>query len=323
MTKPSQHRGWTLRMRLRAAASGALVLAILLLPAVVATPSAEAQAHPTFRTLYAFTGGKDGQYPHGGLVRDAVGTFYGTTVSGGFSRCRSCGTVFKLSKTGKETVLHRFPGTQYDGLNPPAGLVRDKAGNLYGTTYGGGTTGNGTVFKVEKTGKKTVLHSFTGTPDDGRQPQAGLVRDAAGNLYGTTTGGGPSNAGTVFKLDTTGKETVLYSFTGESTGSSPGQVCSGTRPATSTVLLRLRGSTNCSFACGTVFKLDRTGKETVLYSWIRLARRLCFTALLGRRTGSSPRQVWSGTPRAISTAQQVTAALLTTERCLSWILAAP
>ena len=268
MTKPSQHRGWSSRRRLRAAASCALVLAILLLPAVVATPLAQAQAYTTFRALYAFTGGTDGEYPHGGVVRDAVGNFYGTTALGGISGCRYCGTVFKLSKTGKETVLHRFPGTQYDGVNPLAGLVRDKAGNLYGTTYAGGTTGNGTVFKVEKTGKETVLHSFTGTPDDGRQPQAGLVRDAAGNLYGTTTGGGPSNDGTVFKLDKTGKETVLYSFTGGADGIEPwaGLVRDAAGNFYGTTSYG-GSSSNCSVGCGTVFKLDRTGKETVLYSF--------------------------------------------------------
>ena len=142
MTKPSQHLGWTSRIRLRAAASGVLALAILLLPAVVATPPAQAQANTIFRTLYAFTGGTDGRYPQGGLIQDAVGNFYGTTFYGGGSGCikvGGCGTVFKLSKTGKETVLHSFTGA--DGGGPEGSLLRDKVGNLYGTTgFGGGSS---------------------------------------------------------------------------------------------------------------------------------------------------------------------------------------
>src|SRR2546421_545381 len=110
------------------------------------------------------------------------------------------------------TVLYSFTGST-DGALPIAGLVRDKAGNLYGTTNGGGTSGAGTVFKLDTTGTETVLHSFTGSTD-GSFPVAGLVRDKAGNLYGTTELGGTSGAGTVFKLDTTGTETVLHSFTG-------------------------------------------------------------------------------------------------------------
>ena len=159
--------------------------------------------------LYNFTGsGGDGAEPWGGLVRDANGNLYGTTVLGGGSGgYNGYGTVFKLDKTGKETVLHRFSGAPGDGANPVAGLVRDASGNLYGTTSEGGTEGRGTVFKVDKTGNETVLYNFTGTGGDGGTPYAGLLRDAAGNLYGTTVNGG-IGYGTAFKLDQTGKETV-------------------------------------------------------------------------------------------------------------------
>src|SRR5207253_434377 len=96
---------------------------------------------------------------------------------------------------------------------PQAGLLRDKADNLYGTTFSGGSTdagpqNAGTVFELDGSGDETVLHSFTRSPD-GAFPQAGLVMDKAGNFYGTTAGPG---AGTVFKLDTSGNETLLYIF---------------------------------------------------------------------------------------------------------------
>jgi uncharacterized repeat protein (TIGR03803 family) len=153
------------------------------------------------------------------------------------------------------------------GEFPYAGLVRDTAGNLYGTTYYGGDTqclhfgGCGTVFKVDTTGKETVLHSFTGSAD-GKFPTAGVVRDAAGNLYTTTKGGGTSGNGSVFKLDTTGKETVLYSFTGSPDGSGPGNLIRDTNG-------NLYGTTAYGGMSGngTVFKVDTTGKETVLHSF--------------------------------------------------------
>jgi uncharacterized repeat protein (TIGR03803 family) len=112
--------------------------------------------------------------------------------------------VFKLTKTGKETVLYSFAGSP-DGKGPEAGLVMDAKGNLYGTTYYGGTSTNcyldcGTVFKVSSKGKETVLYSFTGGTD-GAYPYFGfLVMDAKGNLYGTAYAGGSSEEGTVWKL---------------------------------------------------------------------------------------------------------------------------
>jgi len=149
--------------------------------------------------LHSFTG-SDGAYPYAGLVRDAAGNLYGTTYYGG---ARGYGTVFKVTETGKESVLYSFAGgiDGPDGALPCAGLVLDAKGNLYGTTIYGGTYGIGTVFKVAKNGKETVLHSFTHWPD-GSGPYAGLLRDAKGNLYGTTVWGGSSecNCGVVFEL---------------------------------------------------------------------------------------------------------------------------
>lgn len=145
--------------------------------------------------LHSFTTGTDGSGPFDGMV--PVGSnLYGTTASGG---AFGFGTVFKLDKTGKETVLYSFTGGN-DGAFPFAGLTADAAGNLYGTTHAGGAFVNfGTVFELDKAGKLTVLHSFTGGTD-GSTPFGGVIRDSAGNLYGTTQLGGSSGFGTVFKI---------------------------------------------------------------------------------------------------------------------------
>lgn len=115
-------------------------------------------------------------------------------------------------------------GTIYTGLTdgayPQTGLVRDSAGNLYGTAVLSGGSGHGVVFKVNPTGQETVLITFTGGAD-GALPYGGLVRDSTGNFYGTTSAGGTFQWGNIFKLDTTGTETVLYSFTGGADGSCP------------------------------------------------------------------------------------------------------
>jgi uncharacterized repeat protein (TIGR03803 family) len=188
----------------------------------------------TETALYSFCpkiGCADGSGPYGGLITDANGNLYGTTWGGGAGA--GYGTVFKVTKDGKETVLYSFCSMTgcADGSSPIAGLIMDASGNLYGTTYFGGTgvcpqTGNngcGTVFKLDTNGTETVLHSFCSKTScsDGLFPSAGLLRDAKGNLYGTTTYGGTGNCpdsnggcGTVFKVDPSGNETVLHSFTG-------------------------------------------------------------------------------------------------------------
>ena len=148
--------------------------------------------------LYRFNG-TDGANPAAGLIFDAKGNLYGTTYAGGnLSDCNGngCGVVFKLDPTTRnETILYRFTGA--DGANPAAGLILDAKGNLYGTTEHGGTSGDGMVFKVSKSGRYTVLYGFTGA--DGGNPRAGLIFDAEEDLYGTTYYGG-SRDGTVFKL---------------------------------------------------------------------------------------------------------------------------
>jgi uncharacterized repeat protein (TIGR03803 family) len=219
------------------------------------------------KVLYTFLGGSDGSLPSwAGLVRDTKGNLYGTTMWGGGSGCSGfgCGTVFKVTSNGTETVLYRFTGGVDGGL-PEAGLVIDPQGNLYGTTSIGGSDGVGTVFEVTPTGTEKVLHSFTDSPKDGASPYAGLVRDASGNLYGTTFGGGPC-CGTVFEVTSSGKEKTLYNFAGGSDGSSPwaGLVRDAKGNLYGTTYQG--GGSGCKGpGCGTVFQITPAGKETVLY----------------------------------------------------------
>ncbi len=216
----------------------------------------------------------DGLAPAAGLVQDAAGNLYGTTQYGGTGNCDDgfdfgCGTVFKL--TGRtETVLYSFTGTGGDDAFP-SGLMRDAKGNLYGTTPNGGANYAGTVFKVDSTDHEKVLYNFCSeggsSCTDGYAPTSGLIRDAEGNLYGTTAGGGANGGGTVFKLDKKGHETVLYNFCSEggancTDGGGPNGLmedAQGNRYGTTA-----GGGAN---GYGTVFKLDRMGQETVLYSF--------------------------------------------------------
>jgi uncharacterized repeat protein (TIGR03803 family) len=147
--------------------------------------------------LHSFTGHADGAHPNAGLIIDGKGNLYGPTAGSGAD---GYGTVFKVSGNGKFAVLYSFSGP--DEAGPGTDLIFDaKTGNLYGTSTGGGADSYGTVFKVDPTtGEDTVLHSFTGHPD-GAHPNAGLIMDGRGNLYGTTTtGGGADGHGTMFKL---------------------------------------------------------------------------------------------------------------------------
>jgi uncharacterized repeat protein (TIGR03803 family) len=152
--------------------------------------------------LHSFKGGaSDGAEPWAGLV-DVNGTLYGTTVVGGgvTSNCKQldgCGTVFSITPSGKERLLHSF-GASGDGGEPEAALLNVN-GNLYGTTYYGGTQGAGTVFSITPSGTETVLYSFATKNYDGLSPQAGLI-NVKGTLYGTTEFGGVNDDGAVYSL---------------------------------------------------------------------------------------------------------------------------
>ncbi len=219
------------------------------------SPSAEAQI---YSVVYTFPTAQDGNRPQG-VIEDQAGNLYGATYYGG---ANGVGAIFKLDAAGNETVLHSFKGP--DG-NAPLGVVRDAAGNIYGATaFGGvgcsGDFGCGTVFKLDTNGKETVLHRF-GRHGDGRFPGSGLVRDAAGNLYGTTYNGGiltcdssGRGCGTIFKIDASGNETVLHRFTGKSDGSGPNGLT-----------LDEAGDLYGTTPAGTVFKVDASGRFSVLY----------------------------------------------------------
>lgn len=185
----------------------------------------EANGSWNYIPLIDFTGGADGSSPYSNLTMDAEGNLYGSTYRGGAS-C-FCGVIFELSQangTWTETVLYTFTGAE-DGAYPWTQVVFDKAGNLYGTTEGGGANNLGAVFELKKTGStwtESVLHSFSGT--DGGDPWTGVTLDEAGNLYGVTNLGGSANGGVVYKLTESNgvwTETVLHSFTGYPDGAQP------------------------------------------------------------------------------------------------------
>jgi uncharacterized repeat protein (TIGR03803 family) len=219
-----------------------------------------------FTLLHNFgEGGAGGAYPEAALIEDSGGNLYGTASAGGSA---GQGTIFKLPKKGKFAVLYSFSGV-LDGSDPVAPLILDPAGNLYGTTYLGGSpncnaygrdSSCGTVFKLDTKGHRTILHRFTELRKDGDFPSAGLLRDAAGNLYSTTTVGGPAGVGTVFELDPAGNETVLHAFHGPD----------GAVPFSGLIqdaAGNFYGTTTSGGDFGTVYKLDPQGNETVLYTF--------------------------------------------------------
>ena len=219
--------------------------------------------------LYTFTGGSDGREPYARLLSDASGNLYGTTMLGGNigSVCSTgCGTVFKLthgSSGWTESVLYAFQGGA-DGASPYDGLAFDAAGNLYGTTNSGGTSGYGVVFKLAPgSGGWTanVLHAFTGQ-HDGQKPYGDLILDSAGNLYGTAYQGGGSGYGVVYKLqpNSNGRwvERVIHSFANApSANPVSGLVMDAAGNLYGTTVLGATQS-SCGGGCGTLFKLTPT-----------------------------------------------------------------
>jgi hypothetical protein len=244
-----------------------------------------------YHVIHNFQGAtKDGELPFSPVIFDKAGNLYGTTFSEGSETCITqhvdCGTVFQLSPTIKggwtEKVLYRFTGSS-DGAYAEGNLALDAAGNLYGTTLGGGsfngsacsTFGCGVVFELSPGASgwtETVLYTFTGG-SDGWRPD-GVTFDAKGNLLGVTGFGGAFDSGTVFELVSGAggwTQSVLYTFSGGSDGAYP----------TSQLILDAKGNiygnaagggtVNCGgFGCGTVFELSPSGNSwtfTDLYSF--------------------------------------------------------
>lgn len=244
--------------------------------AVAVMAASAAQPAPKEKVIYSFAYGADGAAPQGGVIRDAQGNLYGTTQQGAGTGCGGggCGTVFKLTPTGKETILHVFTGD--DGAFPVPGLVVDAAGNLYGTAIDGGPRRNcacGVVFKVTQDGQFSIVHAFSGGAD-GAHPVAGLIIDKRGDLLGTTGSGGNDcngtggGCGTVFKIKPDGRRQVLHAFTG----------ADGIYPASDLSLdgsgniygTASNGGSDCDGTgqgCGVVFRLAPDGTESVLYAF--------------------------------------------------------
>src|SRR5579872_889596 len=224
----------------------------------------------TETTIYTFHGQPDGSNPNGGLVLDKVGDLYGTTQIGGIM---GSGTVFELSPPSEpggawtETILYAFPGFPGDGGNPFAPVIIDTAGNLYGTTNGGGTGtfgAKGTAFELSPPSQpggnwtESILYNFGAFQADGGLPEAALTFDFAGNLYGTTVAGGTSDSGTVFQLAPQAggswTEAVLHNFGSiPSDGSNPVAALTLT-PSGALIGTTEAGGTNKSF--GVIFALS-------------------------------------------------------------------
>lgn len=229
----------------------------------------------------------DGGQPNGPLLQASDGYFYGTTRAGGTHQCTDgigCGSIFRMSADGRETVLYNFGSTANDGYRPSGPLMQGRDGALYGLTSNGGDYGGGgTVFKITLGGVYTVLHSFGGTPDDGVVPVGGLIQATDGNFYGVTASGGANhcfqipqdggNCGTVFRISPTGATSILYSFgTSISDGVTPlatlVQASDGNLYGTTVN----GGANSCTTSnethnCGTLFKTTLSGQTTILYSF--------------------------------------------------------
>ncbi|HEY2473560.1 MAG TPA: choice-of-anchor tandem repeat GloVer-containing protein [Candidatus Cybelea sp.] len=242
----------------------------------------EVDAGGKYRVIYSFAGMPDASEPFASLLL-RKGILFGTTAVGGnVTACYTyggdgCGTVFKIDSAGTESLLYQFHGNfgsrKPDGQDPQGPLVADSAGNLYGSTAYGGKDQYGTIFKVSKSGKETVLYSFTGGSDGGR-PYKGVIRNSAGNLFGVAYVGGGSGClngcGTVFELSSGGTLTTLYRFKGANDGGNPygGLVMDSAGNLYGTA--QNYGNVNCNKkggnpGCGTVFRFSTKQKLKVLH----------------------------------------------------------
>lgn len=222
--------------------------------------------------VYSFSlSEEDGHYPVAALT--LVGTtLYGTTLVGGsgtFFECgvNGCGTVYAVTSSGKETIVHNFTGGFHDGETPEATLLNVN-GTLYGSTKFGGFGGGGTIFSLSTTGTEAILHDFPGQSKDGSGPSSPLI-DVNGILYGTTEFGGTKNLGTIFSITTSGTETVVHSFKGGAhDGSLPHSLTEVNGELYGTTAAG-GSSTTCLGGCGTLFEIGTTiaAKIHILHSF--------------------------------------------------------
>lgn len=215
---------------------------------------------------------KRGDLPYSGVIADASGNLYGTTVLGGANTScfngSGCGTIYELTPLGKQTVLYSFcsQSSCADGASPRATPLRDKSGNLFGTTEYGGANNGGAVYELAANGTESVVYSFCSQAScaDGSAPYSNLSTDSKGNFYGTTRNGGAKGCGVVFRLKPDGQEAVLHSL-----GAHVSDGCL----LLSGVILDKAGNLFGSASQGgtgnggTVFEITPKGKEKVLYSF--------------------------------------------------------
>lgn len=214
------------------------------------------------RVLYDFTGGADGSSPDGSLIRENDGTLYGTANTGGLNN-NGNGVFFRLDPSGKQTVLHTFPGTYGDGIHPIGRIVRDSAGNFYGATQDGGVNHSGVVYKLSPKGKETMIAPLSGIYG----PAAGVVRDGAGNIYGTAYYGG-NGFGGVYKVTPGGQVTVIHAFSNGSDGAYPESDLAFDKQKSlfGTTAQGGKGGPACT-SCGTIFKITPAGGYSVVRSF--------------------------------------------------------
>lgn len=219
-------------------------------------------ASVTFNSLASFDKTNGNEPNHTQLIQATDGNLYGVTSYGG---ANGSGVVFQITTSGTLTAIYSFCSLAScaDGANPYTSLIQASNGDLYGTTYSGGATGNGTLFKITTSGTLTTLYSFCSLANcaDGSGPEGQLALDTAGNIYGTATNGGASNFGTVFKFSTKNVLTTIHSFSGADGEYPEGGVifASGALYGTAD-----EGGANGD---GTVFKLTTAGVETTLHSF--------------------------------------------------------
>jgi uncharacterized repeat protein (TIGR03803 family) len=244
---------------MRNSASGAAGITLFLLGLGMATMSF---ASTTFTSLASFNGSNGYEPNHTALIQATDGNLYGVTSYGGSN---DDGVVFRISPSGTLTVIYNFCSLENcaDGANPFTSLMQASNGDLYGTTYSGGASNNGTLFKITTSGTLTTLYSFCSLTDcsDGSGPEGQLAEDSKGNIYGTANYGGASNYGTVFKFSTAGELTTLHSFSG-----SDGEYPAGGVIAVGALFYGTAeyGGANGD---GTVFKITTAGTETTLHNF--------------------------------------------------------
>jgi uncharacterized repeat protein (TIGR03803 family) len=222
------------------------------------------------KTLYSFCSQPncaDGQYPAPELVQATNGFLYGTTQEGG---ANNSGTIFEITPSGKLTTLYNFCSLTNcaDGADPRAGLVQTSSGNLYGTTYSGGATGWGTVFKITPAGGLTTIYSFCSQANcaDGYESNSPLIQAANGNFYGTLSSGGANGYGTVYQITSAGVLTTLYSFCSQTNCVDGEQPVAGLMQASSGKFYGTSAGGG-THHYGVVFEVTSSGRFTTLYNF--------------------------------------------------------